>query len=169
MFKQGEAIIHPIRGAGVLECTEEREWQGSSAKYYRIKLLGEPDTSLMIPVEAAETMGLRRAIPQSKLDKVWRVLRAEPKTLPEDHKERYQLLEGKLYAGDVLQVTEAVRDMAWRQRRRGNLTTRGKRIYDEGMMLLAGEIAATQGIALADAESQVRTTLWESLSPSNTT
>ena len=169
MFKTGDAIVHPVRGAGVVLCVEERQWRGSSELYYRIKLLGQPGTSLMVPVTVVETIGLRRAIPQSNLNQVWHVLHNDPETLPADHKERYQLLEDKLHAGDVLQVAGAVRDMAWRRQREGNLTTRGKRMYDEGMMLLAGEIAATQGIDLTDAEAQIRAKLAESLLPATAT
>jgi CarD family transcriptional regulator len=169
MFKAGEAIVHPIRGAGVVESIEERQWHGSNDLYYRIKLLGQPGTSLMIPIDAAETIGLRRAVPRSKLNQVWRVLHADPGTLPADHKARYGLLYDKLHAGDVLQVAEAVRDMAWRRKREGGLTTQGKRIYEEGMTILAGEIAATQGTDLADAEAQVRERLTESLLSDATT
>ena len=169
MFKSGDAIIHPIRGAGVVECIEERQWRGSSNMYYRIKLLGQPGTSLLVPVGVAETIGLRRAIQQSKLGQVWSVLHAASGTLPADHKERYQLLEGKLHTGNILQVAEAVRDIAWRQMQGPNLTTQDKRIYEEGVMLLTGEIAATQDIPLADAEDQIRARLEEGLSSSNTT
>jgi RNA polymerase-interacting CarD/CdnL/TRCF family regulator len=165
MFKVDDAIVHPVRGAGVVVRIEERQWRGSNNLYYRIKLLGQPASSLMVPISAAETIGLRRAIPQSELGRIWRVLRADPKTLPTDHKERYQVLEDQLHTGDVLQVAAAVKDMAWRRKQQGNLTTRGKRMYEEGMMLLAGEIAATQDIALIDAEAQVRAKLDESLSP----
>ncbi len=165
MFKAGDAIIHPVRGAGVVVRVEERQWRGSSDLYYRIKLLGQPGTKLMIPIGAAETLGLRRVIPRSKLGKVWRVLRAIPRTLPDDHKKRYELLEDKLHTGDVFQVAEVVRDMAWRQQRKGRLTTTGKRRYEEGMRILAGEIAAVQGVDLDDAEAQVSTTLRESLLP----
>lgn len=159
MFKAGDPVVHPVRGAGVVVCVEERQWRGTNDKYYRIKLLGQPASSLMVPISVAKTIGLRRAIPQSELDRVWQVLCADPEALPADHRERYELLESKLYAGDVLQIAEAVRDMAWRQRREGSLTTRGKRIYKEGMMLLAGEVAATQGMALHDAEAQIRAKL----------
>jgi hypothetical protein len=38
-------------------------------------------------------------------------------------------------------------------------------MYDEGMTLLAGEIAAVQGIDLADAKVQIMARLRESLSP----
>jgi CarD family transcriptional regulator len=161
MFETGDPIVHPVRGAGVVERVEERKWRGSVNLYYRIKLLGQPASSLMIPISTAEAIGLRRAILCSNLSQVWRVLCADPRTLPTNHKERYQVLEGKLHAGDILKVAAAVRDMTWRQRQEGQLTTRGKQMYEEGMMLLAGEIAASQDIDLMDAETQIRTRLNE--------
>ena len=163
MFQAGDAIVHPVRGAGVVERIEEREWHGSSNQYYRIKLLGQPGTSLMIPVSAAGRIGLRRAASRTRLKQVWRVLGGEPEELPAEHKVRYALLYEKLHAGDVLQVAEAVRDMAWRRKREGNLTTQGKRIYEEGMRILSGEIAASQATEIADAESEVREKLTEIL------
>ena len=165
MFKAGDAIIHPVRGAGVVICVEERQLRGNSALYYRINLLGQPGTRLMIPVSAAETLGLRCVIQQSELKKVWHVLRATPKTLPDNHKKRYELLDDKLHTGDVFQVAEVVRDMTWRQQREGSLTTIGKQRYEEGIKILTGEIAAVQGVDLDDAEAQVRAKLMESLSP----
>ena len=128
MFKSGDAIVHPFRGAGVVVRIEERQWRGSNRQYYRIKLLGQLSSSLMIPVSTAETIGLRRAISQSNLSSVWRVLGANPGTLPTDHKERYQVLEDKLHTGDVLKVAAAVRDMTWRLQQVGRLTTRGKQM-----------------------------------------
>jgi CarD family transcriptional regulator len=158
-FKTGDAIVHPVRGAGVIVRVEERQWRGSKSLYYRIKLLGQPSSSLMIPISTAETIGLRRAIARSNLSRVWSVLCANPETLPTDHKERYQVLEDQLHAGDVLKVAEAVRDMTWRQQQEGRLTTRGKQMYIEGMMLLAGEVAASQSIDLKDAEAQIQAKL----------
>ncbi|OQY22347.1 MAG: hypothetical protein B6I35_06215 [Anaerolineaceae bacterium 4572_32.2] len=154
MFEAGDAIVHPVRGAGVVVCIEKRRWRGSSERYYRIKLLGQPNTSfLMIPVKVAE------------LKRVWRVLRADPNKLPKDHNERYKVVEERLHIGDIFQVAEAVRDMAWRKQREGRMTTRGKQMYDEGVDLLAGEVAATQDIALVDAEAQIRERLWKIVSP----
>lgn len=165
MFKAGDPIVHPVRGAGVVVRVEERQWRGRSALYYKIRLLGQRGVTLMVPTDVAETLGLRRAIPQSRLKQVWRVLRADPEGLPANHKQRYELLKEKLHAGNVFQVAEVVRDMAWRQEREGRLTTVGRRIYEEGIALLAGEIAATQGVDVADAETQVTAQLGESLSP----
>ena len=155
MFRSGDAIVHPTRGAGVIVSIDQRQWRGGVSQYYRIRLLDQPGTSLMIPISEAETLGLRYAIEESDISQVWHVLASEPQVLPTDHKERYQVLEGKLYAGDVYQVAEVVRDMAWRQREEGTLTTVGKRHYDESVKMLAGEIAAAQGIELSEAQAQI--------------
>jgi CarD family transcriptional regulator len=155
-FKAGDAVVHRIRGAGVVIGVEERQWRGSNEMYYRIQLLNSPNCRLMIPASAAEEIGLRHPISQSKLKQVWCVLLGDPRTLPTDHKERYELLVAKLDTRDVLQLAEVVRDMAWRQRHKGRLTTRGKRIYEDGITRLAGEIAVVQEIELVDAEAEIR-------------
>jgi CarD family transcriptional regulator len=163
VFKEGDAVVHPVHGAGVVEVVEHRELGGRSDQFYRIKLLSQPASNLILPTKAADALGLRKAIARSRLGRVWRVLRSAPESLPSDHKERYEAVQGKLQAGDVLRVAEAVRDLTWRQQQEGSLTTRGKRIFDEGMSLLAGEIAAAQGIEITDAELQVRSRLEKAL------
>lgn len=163
MFEIGDAIVHPVHGAGVVTDVDELELHGGSEEYYRIELLGERDTNLIIPVRAAKARGLRAAIQKSGLDRVWRVLRATPKRLPAHYKERYEFVRSKLRTGDLVQVVEVVRDMAWRLKREGRLNTRGKRMYEKGIKLLAGEVAASQGTDLSNAETQVREHLRESL------
>lgn len=162
-FKAGDAVVHPIRGAGVVEWVEERRWRGDSDVYYRIGLLGQPGTKVMIPKDAAEGIGLRLAISQAKLKDVWVVLCDDPENLPSDHKVRYQEVQEKLHTGNVFELAEAVRDMAWRRQQRGHLTITGKRLYDEGVKLLAGEVAAVQGVDLMAAEVQVKTRLREGI------
>jgi len=163
MFEVGDAVVHPIRGAGIVIGVEERQWHGNSALYYKIQLLNQPESSVMIPTGAAKELGLRRVISQEKLKEVWRVLSAGPKSLPDDHKKRYKLLRERLKAGDVFQIAETIRDMAWRQQRKGRLNTVGKRLYEKSIKILAGEIAALQDIDLSDADVQVRTKLQEGL------
>lgn len=166
MFNTGDAIVHPTRGVGVVVDIEEREWQGSSSQYYQIELLGrEPSLKLMIPIQEADELGIRRAIQDSEVEEVWRVLSSEAEDLPNNHKTRHKVLRDKLHAGDVFQVAEVLRDLTWRQREEDHLTTRGKRIYKEALMFLAGEIAAAQGIDVAHAEGQIRERLRDILSP----
>ena len=161
MFKVGDAIIHPFRGAGVIIDLINRHWHGNDKVYYKVELLAHPGTNLMIQTDAVEKLGLRHAVSRSELKKVWRVLLATPKKLPDDHKKRYAALDDKMHTGDVFQVAEVVRDMTGRRQQAGKFTTMGKRKYDEGISILAGEIAAVQGVGVSEAEAQVRERLME--------
>jgi CarD family transcriptional regulator len=118
---------------------------------------------LMIPTSAAEKLGMRCAISRSDIGRLWCTLLAAPGSLPDDHKELQQLLEGKLGTGDIFQVAEVVRDMAWRQWK-NHLSATVKQLYEEGIRLLVGEIAATQDIEFVDADTQFRARLREHLS-----
>ena len=155
MFVTGDAVVHPIRGAGVVEGIEMRHWRGGSELYYRIELMAQPGTKVMIPISTAEEIGLRPVTPRSKLKKVWGVLLDDPRKLPDERKDRYKLVEERLRSGNVLEIAETVRDMAWRREQRGHLSTTEGRFYERAMTLLAGEVAATQGVDLKDAEVQV--------------
>jgi len=162
-FTTGDAIVHPIRGAGVVEHIVERRWHGNAELYYRIRLLGQSGTMLMVPTSVAEKLGLRCAISRSDMKQLWRILLAAPGNLPDKYKELRQFLQGKLGTGDIFQVAEAVRDIAWRQRET-HLSATIKQLYEEGIRLLVGEIAAAWGIEFVDAETQVRARLREHLS-----
>ena len=164
-FKTGDAVFHPVRGAGVVTGIKDRKWDGEERRYYTIELLGHPGTKVMIPASTAKAVGLRHAMSQAKLEKMWLVLRDDPQKLPKDHKDRYAVIKEKLHTGDTFEVAEAVRDMAWRREQEGRLTTRGKRIYEEAVMLLSGEIAAVQEIEVKEAEGQVHAKLQERLTP----
>jgi RNA polymerase-interacting CarD/CdnL/TRCF family regulator len=164
-FQIGDAVVHPVRGAGVIAGLKRFEALGDKEEYYQIDLLRRTNTNLMIPVKDAESQGLRPAVPSNKLERVWRIFYKEPEQLPSNHRARYKVINERLQAGDIYQLTAAVRDMAWRRRENDGFTTKGKRLYEKGVRLLAGEIAVSQGIGLADAEEQIQEQLRAALPP----
>jgi CarD family transcriptional regulator len=131
-----------------------------------IQLLSQPETTVMVALRNAERAGLRPAVSQSKLSRIWHILRSKPKTLPSDHAKRDEMLKEKLRSGNVFRVAEVLRDLAWRKERRRSWTTRGKRLYDRGMDLLAGEIAGTQHWDVDIAVQQISKTLSQSIATS---
>ncbi|MBN1955233.1 MAG: hypothetical protein JW900_09315 [Anaerolineae bacterium] len=161
MFDIGDPVVHPTRGAGFVVGFEEFQRQGDVRRYYKIKLLGQEESSLMIPIYNADSVGLRPAMTRRQLQRIWSVLRAEPEVLPKDYKARQKLVESKLATGDILQIAEAVRDMAWRLHQENDLTKRGKQIYQRSLMMLAAEVAASKGVSLVEAEAVVRARLQE--------
>jgi CarD family transcriptional regulator len=161
-FKVGDKVIHPSHGAGVVTEIKELGFFGRKNKpYYSIELLSEPGTVVMVPVKDASKVGLRHPLSRSQLSRVWRRLRAEPKALPSDHKERYNVVRTRIEDGDLLEIAAVLRDLWWKDYRIRKLTTEGKRLYEKGMRLLASEIAVIQDSELAEAEAQISETLDE--------
>jgi CarD family transcriptional regulator len=154
-FQVGDTVVHPNYGAGVITEIQERHSLGPSKRYYSIQLIGDEQTTVMVPLGKEESVGLRQPIPRDRLGHLWGILREQPAALPEEHKARYALIEGKLQEGDAYQIAEAVRDLAWRREEKNKLTKVGKRLYETGLGFLASELAGVQGSDVDTAEAEI--------------
>ncbi len=164
-FDVGDAVIHPLHGAGiVVGFVELKQSADDDVRYYKIEMLGRTKTSLMIPVAEEESIGLRPAVGEAEIDRMLEILSEAPDELPSNHKKRYRLLLEKLEEGDLYQVAEALRDIWWRREERDGLTTHGREIYQKSMKLLSGEIAVVRGIDIQAARSVLEGRLRENFS-----
>jgi CarD family transcriptional regulator len=160
-FHVGDAVVHPIRGAGKVTGFTELETQGELRKYYKIKLIKQTSTSLMIPIDEVDEVGMRPAISPENLDKVWSILQDTPEELPSNYRTRHKVINDSLQTGDIFEIAVAVRDTAWRREGEDGLTQKGKELYKRGIRLLAGEIAASKGIPLSQAQRDLKKRLRE--------
>ena len=163
MFQVGDTVVHPAHGAGKVVDIEKLSCLGSDKEYYSIKLLDGSETQVWVPVQDAEEKGIRPPIASSQLSKIWRLLRAKPKTLPSDHQQRYGVVRQKLENGDILQIAEAIRDLTWKDYHVRSLTSEGKRLYDKAMKLLTTEVALVGGSDPERIETQVSRILDENV------
>ena len=154
-FQIGETVVHPHYGAGVITEIQERHSLGPTKRYYSIELLADERTTVMVPLDKEESVGLRAPISKARLSRLWRILRGKPEALPDEHKERYAVIEGKLHEGDLFQIAEAVRDLAWRREDKRALTKVGGRLYETGLEFLASELAGVQGSDVDTAQAQI--------------
>jgi CarD family transcriptional regulator len=154
-FQVGETVVHPHYGAGVITAIKERHSLGPRKRYYSIELLGDARTTVMVPLDREESVGLRLPISKARLSRLWRILRGKPDALPDEHKERYAVIESKLEEGDLFQIAEAVRDLAWRREEKRTLTKVGKQLYETGLGFIASELAGVQGSDVDTAEAQI--------------
>ena len=156
MFKVGDTVVHPGYGTGFVTDVKEIAFLGNEKKrYYSIELLSQPETTVMVAVRNEKKVGLRTPITRTRLKRVWRILRAGPRTLPSDHNKRYALLKEKLLDRNIFEIAKVLRDLAWRRENRRSLTIRGKRLYEESLELLASEVAGAQGSDFDIAEAQI--------------
>jgi CarD family transcriptional regulator len=156
MFAIGDGVYHPTNGAGVVDNLQRLPALSKDSRYYRICMLDGTATIMMIPVEEAEVLGLRRVASLEGVQEAMAVLASPPTTLPTDHKLRHKVCQDRLDAAATLEIAEVVRDLAWRQSGIDRLSVPDMRTFKKAMMLLSGELAIAQGVSLDAAEEQIQ-------------
>lgn len=109
-FETGDTVYHATHGTGTITDIQTLDVAGTKQLYYVINLaIGEV---LMIPVEETEEARLHRPL-SAKV--ITRILTATPEELADDYRQRRHVLETKINSGDPKEVSEAVRDLTWRE------------------------------------------------------
>jgi CarD family transcriptional regulator len=155
VFKVGDKVIHPAYGAGTILEINEKSIGDQIQNYYVINLLTQAGT-LMVPVARAHELGLR--LPVEEPDQVLTVLTSEPEDLSNDHRTRQELISTDIRSGDVVKISEAVRDLAFRDRA-DKLTEADQKLYRQAQDFLVGELALSQNVDMDTARHQVTAVL----------
>jgi CarD family transcriptional regulator len=148
MFQVGDKIVHPQHGAGVVSAIERDVIQGFGS-YYVIDLAAYNRT-LMIPVDKADRIGMRSISGPDTMSEVLAMLTGEPSSLPGNYTQRQIRLGERLKSGDVFEVAQVMRDLAFRGQQK-HLTTQDSGFLEQARRFLASELALCQGIAFDQA------------------
>jgi len=159
MFKIGDNVVHPFHGAGRVIDIEEKKVLEEGRRYYIIDLVAY-DGIVMVPINKVQKIGLRRVSGTRAISRAMDTLVSTPDTLSSDHRERQARAQEKLKTGDLIEVTEVVRNLAWRNRQKG-LTMADNKLYQRAQTFLAGELALAKGMELQEAMKQLQATVNE--------
>lgn len=141
MFNLGDKVVYPMHGAGVIESMEAKEILGEIKNYYVLKMpIGE--MKLMIPVDNVNNMGLRNIIDKTLVEEVIDVLKQDAEINDANWNKRYRDNMLKIKTGDIFEVAQVVRDLAFRDRQKG-LSTGEKKMLLNAKQMLVSEIALT--------------------------
>jgi CarD family transcriptional regulator len=156
-FSVGDKVVHPHHGPGRIAGVERRKLMDVAKRYYVIEM---PDRALTVymPVRKAGEAGVRPAMPRSRLLQVLRTLRSRPRRLPEDYRERQEVIWDKLKTRRVMQLATVVRDLTW-HRELAHLTRKDSDYLKQGQHLLAAEMALVSGSDISDSINLIDSTL----------
>ena len=158
-FKIGDKVVHPYHGAGMVVEIEEKKLLRKCGRYYVIDLIAY-DGIVMVPIDKVQEIGLRRVSGKRAISRAMNTLASTPDTLSSDHRERQARAQEKLNTGEIIKVTEVVRNLAWRNHQ-GGLTIADNKIYQRAQTFLASELALAKEIELQEAMKQVQMALNE--------
>jgi CarD family transcriptional regulator, regulator of rRNA transcription len=145
MYSVGDKVVYPHHGAGKITRIEQRDVLGRQRDYLTIQILHN-DMTVMVPVENADSAGLRRVVEAADVDKVLDVLRGDATGMPKNWSHRYKHNLGKLKTGDVFEVAEVVRNLAISHAAR-DLPTGEKQMFMKAKRILASELMYARGLS----------------------
>ncbi|MBO5059753.1 MAG: CarD family transcriptional regulator [Clostridia bacterium] len=161
MYKIGDKILYPMHGAGVIEEIEEQTVLGKKQAYYIMKMPPE-GMKVMIPTATCEDIGVRFIISQTEGLKVLERFRSEPISNDDNWNRRHRENMVKIKSGDIYQVLTVVKNLMFRDRRKG-LSTSERKMLGVSRQILVSELVLCGAADKSDVESIMSDTIEELL------
>ena len=142
LFEVGETVVYPHHGAATIVEVKKRVIKGEEKLYLKLNVT-QGDLVIEVPAENVDLVGVRDVIGKEGLDKVFEVLRAPFTEEPTNWSRRYKANLEKLASGDVIKVSEVVRDL-WRRDQDRGLSAGEKRMLAKARQILVSELALAE-------------------------
>jgi CarD family transcriptional regulator len=149
IFNEGDRIVYPMHGVGIIDAIEKKVVLGKRAEYYMITIVNS-GMKVMIPVKNADTIGIRKIISKREVKKVLDVLSKDENSSADDWKERYQNNIDKVKSGSIHEVAEVARDL-YRRGTEKELSIMERKLYENAYQLVTHEIALSKDVDLEEA------------------
>jgi CarD family transcriptional regulator len=118
VIEVGETVVYPHHGAATITKMTTRTIKGVDTKYVKLKM-HEGDLVVELPISNLEEVGVRDVIGLSDVEAVYNVLRSDTVEEPGNWSRRFKANTEKMGSGDVLRISEVVRDLWRRDKERG--------------------------------------------------
>ena len=141
-FEVGETVVYPHHGAAEIIEVSEKSIRGVTQTYLKLRV-AQGDLIIQVPAANVEMVGVRDVIDKKGVQQVFSVLRAEFVEEPTNWSRRYKANLEKLASGDVVKVSEVVRDL-WRRDQDRGLSAGEKRMLAKARQILISELALAE-------------------------
>lgn len=138
-FKVGETVVYPHHGAALIEEITTRV-VGGEEKIYLVLRVDDGDLTIQVPAENADLVGVRDVVDDKGVERVLGVLQEIDVEEPPNWSRRFKANQEKIASGDIVRVSEVVRDLYRRDADKG-LSTGEKRMLSKARQILTSEIA----------------------------
>ncbi|RME51966.1 MAG: CarD family transcriptional regulator, partial [Deltaproteobacteria bacterium] len=144
-FEVGELVVYPALGVGVIERIEEKRIYDSPMLFYIIRILSN-NTTVMVPTQNAEGIGLRQVTPSENIPRIYEILSEKKRRKRNESmtwNRRYKAYMDKIKTGSVFEVAEVLRDLSLLKTTK-DLSFGERKVLDTARNLLVKELSIAQ-------------------------
>jgi CarD family transcriptional regulator len=148
MYRQGDKIVYPLYGAGVIEGIEDKEIEGELQTYY---VLNIPVGNLKIMISAAKAESQRVRLIHSSEEIRSIISAAAEIAMPDNWNQRYKENMERIKSGELSQVAIVFYNLLLRERERG-LSTAEKKMMTTAKQIILSELILSLNVEKEAAE-----------------
>ena len=138
-FQVGDKVIYPNHGLGVVQGIETKTILGTTCGFYHLRMVAN-ETTVLVPVDNVDGVGLRRAIEDQEIERLFSLLGDGKIDNHQNWKGRFKDNSDRMRTGSIYDVVEVLKSLTFLARSK-NLSFREKRMLDRAKFLVVSEIS----------------------------
>jgi CarD family transcriptional regulator len=156
-FQVGDKVIYPNHGLGIVERIEEKTILGTTCGFYHLRIVAN-DTSVLVPLSNVDGVGLRRAISDEEVERLFGLLGDGNIDNHQNWKGRFKDNSDKMRSGSIYEVADVLKSLTFLSKSK-SLSFREKRMLDRAKFLIVSEVSEVIREAAPSVEARVETAL----------
>ena len=138
-FEVGDKVIYPNHGLGIVERIEEKTIFGTTCGFYHLRIVAN-DTTVLVPLTNVDGVGLRRAISDEEVERLFNLLGDGKIDNHQNWKGRFKDNSDKMRSGSIYEVADVLKSLTFLAKSK-SLSFREKRMLDRAKFLVISEIS----------------------------
>ncbi len=152
-FQVGDKVIYPNHGLGVVEGIETKTVLGITCGFYALRMVAGA-TTVLVPVDNVSGVGVRRAINDKEVERLYALLGDGKIDSHQNWKGRFKDNSDKMRSGSIYDVVDVLKNLTYLSRSK-NLSFREKRMLDRAKFLVISEVSEAASVHSSTVETRV--------------
>src|SRR3954469_9632565 len=138
-FQVGDKVIYPNHGLGIVERVEEKTILGTTCGFFHLRIVAN-DTTVLVPVANVDNVGLRKAITDEEVERLFGLLSDGKIDNHQNWKGRFKDNSDKMRTGSIYDMADVLKNLTFLSKSK-SLSFREKRMLDRAKALIISEIS----------------------------
>ena len=156
-FQVGDKVIYPNHGLGVIEKIEEKTILGTTCGFFHLRIISN-ETTVLVPVANVDNVGLRRAITDDEVERLFHLIGDGKIENHANWKGRFKDNSDKMRTGSIYDMADVLKSLTFLSKSK-SLSFREKRMLDRAKSLIVSEVSEVMRVTPADIEDRVEKAL----------
>src|SRR6266567_3383335 len=152
-FQVGDKVIYPNHGLGIVERIEEKTILGTTCGFYHLRIVAN-ETIVLVPLANVDGVGLRRAISDEEVERLFNLLGDGKIDNHQNWKGRFKDNSDKMRSGSIYEVADVLKSLTFLAKSK-SLSFREKRMLDRAKFLIISEVSEVMRETAPAIEAQV--------------